>query len=331
MLNLFPANKENIKKAAQILNSGRLVAFPTETVYGLGADAFNPIAVSRIFEVKKRPFFDPIIVHIAFLSAIKEIASDFGKLEQKLAEKFWPGPLTLILPKKDKVPGIVTSGLSTVAVRMPGSEIALELIKEAGTPIAAPSANLFGHISPTKAEHVRNQLGDHIDMILDGGKCKVGIESTIIKIENGMPVLLRHGGLPIEEIESIVGKVKQTINAENSICGENPESPGQLPYHYSPTTPLILAEDITKVKTGNLKAGLLSFTKPRNDLPFLKIEILSETGNMREAAANFFACLHNLDESGLDIIYAEKVSLNGLGKAIMDRLAKASKKEKAQY
>lgn len=326
-MNLYIANKENIKNAAQIIKSGGLVAFPTETVYGLGADAFNPIAASRIFEVKKRPYFDPIIVHIASLSAIEEIADDFGDMEQKLAKKFWPGPLTLILPKKSKVPDIITSGLSTVAVRMPGNEIALELIKESGTPIAAPSANLFGHISPTKAEHVRKQLGSHIDMILDGGMCTVGIESTIIKIENGIPLLLRHGGLPIEEIENITGKVNMNMSKDNT-SGDTPESPGQLPYHYSPTTPLLVVKDITKVKTGNLKSGLLAFARPQKKLPFSRIEILSETGNIREAAANLFSCMHNLDVAGLDVIYAEKIPQKGLGKAIMDRLTRASNKEK---
>ncbi len=325
-MNIFPANKANIKKAADIIKSGGLVAFPTETVYGLGADVFNPIAVSRIFEAKKRPFFDPLIVHIASLSSIKEITAEFGSIEQKLAEKFWPGPLTLVLPKRSIIPDIVTSGLSTVAVRMPANELARELIREAGTPIAAPSANLFGRISPTKAEHVFNQLGGNVDMIIDGGQCEIGVESTIIRIGDGRPVLLRHGGLPVEEIEKITGKVNLNIPAAITDDSERVESPGQLPYHYSPVTPLVLIENIKNVKIGNLKAGLLAFTRPQINLPFFKMEILSETGNIREAAANLFSCLTNLDAAGLDIIYAEIVPEKGLGTAIMDRLTKAAKK-----
>jgi len=325
-LKIFPANKANIKKAAGIIKSGGLVAFPTETVYGLGADVFNPIAVSKIFEAKKRPFFDPLIVHIASLATIEEITEGFGAIEHKLAEKFWPGPLTLILPKRSVIPDIVTSGLSTVAVRMPANELARELIRETGTPIAAPSANLFGRISPTKAEHVLSQLGKNIDMILDGGQCEIGVESTIIKIENGLPVLLRHGGLPIEEIEKIIGKVTQNNTAANSADIDRIESPGQLPYHYSPVTRLVLIKNTNNLKINGVKAGLLAFTRPQNDLPFDNIEILSETGNMREAAANLFSCLNNLDAAGLDIIYAEKVPEKGLGTAIMDRLTKAAKK-----
>ncbi len=322
----LPANRANIKKAAEIIKSGGLVAFPTETVYGLGANAFNPIAVSKIFEAKKRPFFDPLIVHIASISTIGEIADSLGPIETKLAESFWPGPLTLVLPKHNSIPDIVTAGLPTVAVRMPANEIARELILEAGVPIAAPSANLFGRVSPTEARHVANQLGKNIDMILDGGKCEIGMESTIIKIEDGVPFLLRYGGLPIEEIEKTIGKVNRNVYKADTKRTDAPESPGQLTYHYSPVTQLILIDDIKSIKIEKTKAGLLAFTQPQNDLPFEKIEILSGTGNMREAAANLFSCLHNLDSSNLDIIYAEKVPEEGLGKAIMDRLTKAAKK-----
>jgi L-threonylcarbamoyladenylate synthase len=325
-LNIFPANKANIKKAAGIIKSGGIVVFPTETVYGLGADAFNPIAVSKIFEAKKRPFFDPLIVHIASLSSIEEIAEGFGSIEKKLAEKFWPGPLTLVLSKRSSVPDIVTSGLSTVAVRMPANEIAISLIREAHSPIAAPSANLFGRISPTKAEHVLNQLGKTINMILDGGQCGIGVESTIIKIENGQPLLLRHGGVPLEEIEKIAGKAKQNISVFDSAGTGKVESPGQMPYHYSPVTPLVLVENIDNLKLKKAKAGLLAFKRPQIDMPFIKVEILSETGNMIEAAANLFSCLNNLDSADLDIIYAEIVPTTGLGMAIMDRLSKAAKR-----
>lgn len=329
-MKIFPANKENISEAARIIKSGGLVAFPTETVYGLGANALDPIAVAKIFEAKRRPFFDPLIVHIESMSDIEKIAENLGAIEKKLAEKFWPGPLTLILPKKKTVPDIVTAGLPTVAVRMPGHETARELIKEAGCPIAAPSANLFGSISPTKAEHVLAQLGDSIDMILDAGSCSVGIESTIIRVENGIPVLLRPGGLPVEEIEKITRMV-QPFNTGNINDNERPEAPGQLPFHYSPATPLVLVDnfqniDFDEIKKNKIKAGLLVFRKPQKTPPMDKIEILSAAGDMREAAANLFSCMHNLDAAGLDIIYAEKVPEHGLGKAIMDRLVKAAKK-----
>ncbi|MFH0976455.1 MAG: L-threonylcarbamoyladenylate synthase [Spirochaetota bacterium] len=330
-MNIVPANKENIRKAAGIIKSGGLVAFPTETVYGLGANALDPIAVSKIFEIKKRPFFDPLIVHIASLPDIEFIAAELGETEQKLAQKFWPGPLTLVLRKKSIIPEIVTAGLPTVAVRMPASEVARELISAAGVPIAAPSANLFGRVSPTKAEHVFAQLGMDVDLILDGGKCEVGIESTIVKIESGRLVLLRHGGLPVEEIEKATGSTL-IIRDNNSSDIKNTESPGQLPYHYSPVTPIVLVQDIKNIRfDDNSKAGLLLFNGSGIDLRFKKVEILSETGNLREAAANLFSCMHSLDSAGLDIIYAETIPENGLGKAIMDRLTKAANKKKFNF
>ena len=266
-MSIIPANKENIKKAAAIIRAGGLVAFPTETVYGLGANALNATSVSRIFEVKKRPFFDPIIVHISSLPEIEGLVKDFGEMERKLAERFWPGPLTLVLPKKNIVPDIVTSGLATVGIRMPANETAREFVRESGTPIAAPSANIFGQISPTQAAHVESQLGSDVDMILDGGKCSVGIESTIIKIENGVPIILRHGGLPVDEIEKVAGKVISNILPNKNIegAGDNNglESPGQLPYHYSPLTPLVLFEDFDEINITGLKAGLILFKKRR--------------------------------------------------------------------
>lgn len=318
---MVSADSDNIRKAAKIIRDGGLVAFPTETVYGLGVDALNPIAVSRLFEAKKRPYFDPLIVHIASLSSIERLVISFNKIAQDLAENFWPGPLTLVLPKSNIIPDIVTSGLPTVAIRMPEHTTALELIKEADTPIAAPSANPFGYISPTKAQHVREQLGDAVDMILDGGDCSIGIESTIIKIEE-CPKVLRYGGLSIEEIENVVGRVILPSSDSGKL-----ESPGQLTTHYSPRTPVVIVKDIDSLKTEGEKAGLLAFRSYRSDHNFEKIEILSPGGNLREAAANLFSCLYNLDAAGLDIIYAEYVTQNGLGRAIMDRLYKAAKKD----
>ncbi len=317
-MKIVKATEENIKKAADIIKNGGLVAFPTETVYGLGADALNPVAAAGIFEAKKRPFFDPLIVHIADLSDVERVSRNLDPKVLKLMEKFWPGPLTIVLEKKDIVPDIVTSGIPTVAVRMPVHPAALALIRAAGTPIAAPSANRFGCLSPTTAEHVSSQLGDSIDMILDGGPCSIGIESTIVKIMNNRIYLLRPGGTAPEDIEDFTG---ETILIGHSV--NKPEAPGQLPYHYSPEKQVILTDKITHIED---RSGYLFFRKPDFTYPEDRSEILSEKGNLREAAANLFSHLHRLDMLDIDKIYVERVEGSGLGVAIMDRLKKASMK-----
>ena len=202
---ILESNSENIKLAVDLLDSGKLVAFPTETVYGLGADAFNKNAVAMIFEAKERPTFNPLILHVSSLNMLNNIASYTSEKIKLLADNFWPGPLTLILKKKEIVPYIVTSGLETVAVRMPNNSIALDLINKLGRPIAAPSANSFSKLSPTTAKHVEKHLGDKVDIILDGGNCKVGLESTIIEVSEESQVLLRPGGIPKEDIEKLIG------------------------------------------------------------------------------------------------------------------------------
>ncbi|MDY6934134.1 MAG: L-threonylcarbamoyladenylate synthase [Spirochaetota bacterium] len=310
---------EEIKKAAKIIKGGGLVSFPTETVYGLGADALNPMAVARIFEVKNRPYFDPIIIHVASPSSFEALTDNFNKIAQRLVKKFMPGPLTIVLPKSKIVPDIVTAGLPTVAIRIPSNRIALELIRESETLIAAPSANPFGYLSPTRVEHVKKHLGDQIDMILDGGECTVGIESTIIKIDESESLLLRFGGLPLEEIEKVVGKIR--IPEMDKII---PESPGLLPYHYSPKTPLKIIENIDTIKPNGRRIGILAFKALQNNLPNANIEVLSPNGDLREATARLFPLLHRLDASGVDIIYAQSVPEVGLGRAIMDRLQRAS-------
>ena len=319
------AEAEDIKKiriASNVIKNGGIVAFPTETVYGLGADAYNPKAVARIFEVKNRPQFDPLIVHIADFSYVKKLSSLMDERIKKLTDTFWPGPLTLVVPKKKIVPDIVTAGLETVALRMPAHNVALELIRESKTPIAAPSANPFGYISPTTAEHVKEQLGQKVDLILDSGKCPIGVESTVLDITSKKATLLRPGGLPLEEIEGVIGKIK-LLKAEP----QKPQSPGQLPYHYSPKTRVKLIEKNSRPEPKKSKrAGLLAFTPPEDKSHFEVVEVLSKEGDFREAAANLFSCLHNLDVAGLDIIYAERVPEIGLGRAIMDRLYKASGK-----
>ncbi len=309
-----------IQKAAEIIQEGGLVAFPTETVYGLGADALNPYAVARIFEVKNRPQFDPLIVHVADMRQAEILALKFPEKALRLIEKFWPGPLTVVLQKAAIVPDIVTSSLPTVAIRVPNHPMALELIRESGRPIAAPSANPFGGVSPTTAEHVRQSLGGKIDMILDGGPCLVGVESTVISFVGKEPVLLRPGGVSLEEIQAIIGKVEIHTSAV-----DKPLAPGQLDHHYAPRTPLILDDSLESLPEGK-KIGLLAFQKPKTSYTFAAIEILSEKGDLKEAAANLFAALRRLDEKNLDLIVAHPVPHAGLGRAINDRLYKASRK-----
>ncbi len=316
MVKILKPDDETLKKAATIIREGGLVAFPTETVYGLGANAFNKEAVAKIFETKQRPAFDPLIVHIADFEAIEYLCSEVHEKVIFLIKKFWPGPLTLVLPKKNIVPDIVSAGLKTVAVRMPSHPVALKLIKEVGVPISAPSANLFGKLSPTTADHVKEQLGEKIDLIIDGGRCPIGVESTILYFAPE-PIILRPGGLPVEEIERVIGKVKTLTYSER------PYSPGQLLYHYAPRTPLRIIRDKGVSIPSHIKAGLLAFTFPENRELFKEIEVLSSSGDLREAAANLFVCLHRLDKAKVDIIYAEPVPEVGLGKAIMNRLRKA--------
>ncbi len=317
-MNIVTPTEENIRTAAGIINKGGLAAFPTETVYGLGADALNPVASAGIFEAKKRPFFDPLIVHIADLSGVETVARNTAPKSLKLMERFWPGPLTIVLEKRDIVPDIVTSGLPTVAVRMPVHPAARALIRAAGTPVAAPSANRFGCLSPTTAQHVYAQLGDSVDIIIDGGPCSIGIESTIVKIMDNRIYLLRPGGIAAEEIEEFAGETLITEHA-----GERPESPGQLPYHYSPEKRLVLVD---KIEHTDHQSGYLFFKKPDFPVPEERSRVLSENGDIREAAANLFSHLHWLDMLEIDRIYAERVEGSGLGLAIMDRLKKASMK-----
>jgi len=311
---------ELIYQAAGIIKRGGIVAFPTETVYGLGADAFNPLAVARIFEVKKRPYFDPLIVHVADDEDLRKLIIEIPYDARKLMDRFWPGPLTVVLVKRENVPDIVTAGLPTVAIRMPKHSMTLSLIGLVGSPIVGPSANPFGYLSPTTAEHVQDQLGDQIDFILDGGPCEVGVESTIISFFEREPRLLRPGGVPLEEIESIIGKVEVRPIEE-----ERPLAPGMLPRHYAPRTPVILdwsKKDLNSYK--GKKIGLLAFQEPNIFLKFHHVEVLSKKGDFREAAANLFSAIRRLDALNLDLILAEAIPEVGLGRAIMDRLRRAS-------
>ena len=322
----------NLELAAERIKAGGVVAFPTETVYGLGADVFNKEAVCRVYEIKKRPSFDPLIVHVSSSDEALRLWREIPSVALTLMKKFWPGPLTLVLPKKNAVPDIVTAGLDTVAVRMPKNPTALELIRKSGTPIAAPSANRFGHASPTTAEAVYEELGEGPDLILDGGPTVVGVESTVLKIEGKSGLLLRPGGIALEELENFL-RVKVAVDD-----GDAPQSPGQTKSHYATETPLHLVtqslgrclEELenfcaSRPSVGRPKVGLLSFGGPEYPAGlFQAVEALSEKKNLREAAAKLFQAMRKLDKMGLDLILAMPVPEKGLGLAIMDRLRKAS-------
>lgn len=309
-------NQTLLQQAAECIKGGGLVAFPTETVYGLGADAFNPIAVAKIFEVKERPSFDPLIVHICNLADLDLLFEEVDDRVLKLAEKFWPGPLTIVKKKKITVPDIVTSGLSTVAVRMPANSIALDLIEKAETPIAAPSANKFGLLSPTQAEHVKKQF-PHMEFILDGGPTSVGIESTVIALNFDGFELLRPGFISEEEIEKVIPK--STSAAKEMTLN----SPGLLKSHYSPRKPLYIKGE-TDINADTQNAGLISFTDSKSKIAYKYVEVLSEKGDLNEAAINLFSAMHKLEDADVDFIVAEPVTETGIGVAIMDRLRKAS-------
>ncbi len=314
---------QQISAAAQIIKNGGLVAFPTETVYGLGADAFNQESVAKIFEVKKRPRFDPLIVHIDSEQWLEKLTLPPPPKAVELIQAFWPGPLTVVLPKRLIIGDIVTSGLSGVAVRMPSNLIALSLIKAAGVPLAAPSANLFGSVSPTQASHVEEQLGGGTEMILDGGPCSVGIESTVLSFMDEVPVLLRAGGVELEEIQRLIGEVRVALPDEMIS-----NSPGRCDRHYSPGTPLVLIKN-TDMISGEKRSGVISlFPVDKKDVPgsVAATETLSGSGDLREAACNLFAAMRKLDTLGLEVIYALPIPTEGLGLAINDRLSRASAK-----
>ena len=311
---------KDIEKAANILAKGGLVAIPTETVYGLAANAYNPDAVARIFEVKNRPHFDPLIVHTHGLSEASDFVLNIPKKAEMLANKFWPGPLTLLLPKKDKIPDLVTAGMVRVAVRVPNHTMTDQLLASLDFPLVAPSANPFGYVSPTSARHVEKQLGNEIDYILDGGDCHVGIESTILGFEKEESIIYRLGGLEKEEVESLIGSV--TIKPHSS---SNPQAPGMLQSHYSPSKKVVLGEiDQLQKQFSGKEFGILRF-QPSQELNGKHQQvILSENGDIREAAKNLFAALRMLDEMNIELILAEKAPEYGLGLAINDRLQRAS-------
>jgi len=326
ILKINPQNPESkkIKIIAKAIKEGKLVAFPTETVYGLGANAFNPLAVSEIFKVKGRPQDNPLIAHISDISQVKKLAKDFPESAKKLTKKFWPGPLTIVLKKKKVVPNIVTAGLDSVAIRMPNNKIALELIKQSKVPIVAPSANISGKPSPTKAKHVIDDLSEKIEYIVDGGSCKIGIESTVIDFTSAVPTILRPGYITKEDIEQVIGKVEFS----NSKRKGAPKAPGMKYKHYSPKAKVVLVDynrnflrEIALIKKKNPKKtiGVLSFSF---DIKEKNVKFLNSDSKLY--AQKLFSYFREFDDNKTDIIIAQGIEEDKLGKAIMNRLKKAA-------
>jgi L-threonylcarbamoyladenylate synthase len=311
---LLPAEPKSIARAAGVLRGGGLVAFPTETVYGLGAVAFDARAVARIFETKRRPSFDPLIVHVLDRAMLARVVGGLPSNADALIDRFWPGALTLVVGKAATVPAIVTAGLQTVAVRMPSHPVARALLAQVGAPIAAPSANPFGSLSPTRAAHVASGLGERVDLILDGGACEYGIESTIVALEPE-PALLRPGAVAVEAIEALVGPLARAGD------GGPVRAPGELPRHYSTRTTLRLIDPAQVPAASRRRAGLLAWREAFEG--YAATRILSARGDLHEAAACFFEALHQLDALGLERIDAQPVPEHALGLAIMDRLRRA--------
>lgn len=308
---------DSIAQAAALLRAGEVVALPTETVYGLAGDALNPLAVARIFEAKNRPHFDPLIVHVAdsaMLRQVANVAPADEALVTRLTEKYWPGPLTLLLPKCTIISDLVTAGRPLVAVRMPAHPVFRAVLESFAGPLAAPSANPFGRISPTEAGHVVEGLGGRIPLLLDGGKCLHGLESTIVYPEKGTLHILRDGPIPLEELAPF-GPIQHHRPAESAAA------PGQLASHYAPRKPLILVDAAADVPAPS-DHGYLAFSHAPTG--FGAIEVLSAKGDLVEAAANLFAALHRLDAAPITCIYAEKIPCLGLGRAMMDRLTRAA-------
>lgn len=313
---------KNTDRAAELLLAGRLVAIPTETVYGLAANALDEKAVLSVYAAKQRPFFDPLIIHVASLEAAKKYAHLADERLLKLANAFWPGPLTLLLPKKEIIPALVTSGLEQVAVRVPSHPLTIELLKKIAVPLAAPSANPFGYVSPTEPGHVDKQLGDKIDYILDGGTSAVGLESTIVGIEENKVYIFRLGGLAIEEIEKITGKVELRINNSS-----DPKAPGQLKNHYAPRKSLFIGNTAELLKLHSAKKiSLICFGNEPVVSPNVEIFNLSGKKNVDEAALNLFRFLRLADDGNSEIVICDLLPEEGLGRAINDRLRRAAVK-----
>lgn len=308
----------DLEKAISLLNAERLVSIPTETVYGLAGNALSEKAVLKIYEAKERPRFNPLIIHVAHIDRLKGLVAEIPETAKAIIEKFWPGPLTLLLPKTDLVPEIITAGSPFVAVRIPKHPLTLSLLEKLDYPLAAPSANPSGYVSPTTVQHVQDQLGEKIEYILNGGTCEVGIESTIIGFPNDKDIrVYRLGGIALEDLQAYV----QGELIVNTKAVQNTDAPGMLESHYAPTVKLIIGEPINQ----NYESiGALRFSTYHPEIPTDKQIILSKNGSLKEAALNLFASLRLLDSLGVTAVYGEYVPNYGLGKAINDRLRRAS-------
>ena len=312
----------DLNQVKTALINGDIIALPTETVYGLAANIYLDSALEKVFKLKKRPSYNPLIVHISNTNILEQIAKNIPAKARELANVFWPGPLTLVLEKQDQIPNRITAGKPTVAVRVPNHPIALQLLESLNFPLAAPSANPFGSLSPTSAKHVALYFKEEINFILDGGPCFCGLESTIIGFENDKPILYRHGAISIEEIEKIIGPIK--IKNQNS---KNPSAPGMLTRHYAPKTQIQINEDISLALAQNpdKKIGVLSFRENKKIKTEIHQEVLSISGDLNEASKNLYAALHRLDQMNLDLIISPFFPEKGLGKTINDRLKRAIK------
>ncbi len=317
----------DLYKARKELESGGIIALPTETVYGLAGNALDEDAVGKIFSTKKRPHYNPLIVHIKSVDYLPQVARDIPDMAYRLARSFWPGPLTLVLKKQPNIPDTVTSGKDTVAVRVPDHPLTLELLEQLDFPLAAPSANPFGSISPTSAAHVEKYFGDTLPVILDGGECRKGIESTIIGFEGERPVIFRMGSLSLEEIRRVAGEV--SFNTKS--VDQQPAAPGMLLRHYAPATDTYLTKDVMDLVTvhADKKIGLLLFRQKIKGIKVVSQEVLSPTGDIEEAARNLYAAMHRLDSLDLDMIIAERFPDHGLGKTINDKLERATHRDEA--
>jgi L-threonylcarbamoyladenylate synthase len=335
------AQQPDIKKvriAADIIRKGGLVAFPTETVYGLGADALNSKAVSGLFKAKNRPTDNPPIIHVKNINDIHKLTKQVPAKAEKLIKEFWPGPLTLVFKRSENVPDITVAGLDTVAIRMPQHAVALALIKESRCPIAAPSANLAGKPSPTSAEHVLKDLNGRIDAVLDGGPTRIGVESTVLDLSVDPPMVLRPGGTPLEALKSVLGDVKlhPIVAAEKALAIENTRSPGMKHKHYAPKAPLFVVEGHISVVMAAVKSLITSYWLQGKRVGVLataetawayEADVVKSLGSRRKPdamAANLFRLLREFDEENVDVILSESVSTDGLGLAVMNRLRKAS-------
>ena len=336
-LDKFKIEMDKLHYAADVLREGGLVAFPTETVYGLGANALDPAAVQKIFTAKGRPSDNPLIVHISDRQALSELVNIIPDNAYEVMKCFWPGPITLVLEKSPNVPDIITAGLNTVAVRMPSHPIALALIKEAGIPIAAPSANTSGKPSPTDASHVIEDLTGRVDVILDGGPTAIGLESTVLDLTEKTPVILRPGGVTIEQLREILGKVEtDPALKEKDVIGLIPKSPGMKYTHYSPKADVIIIEGrleavVQKINSlcrqyaiQGILVGVLTTEQTKGLYLSKEIICMGDRENPVTIAANLFRAMREFDQRGVRVILAEAVEASGIGMAIMNRMSKAA-------